>query len=59
MNFEEMHALSQHIDTRIKLLESKIASPMSMMYSNSNQGVKIISMLNGMIENLETKEVFS
>lgn len=59
MNFEEMHALSQHIDTRIKLLESKIASPMSMMYSNSNQGVKIISMLKGMIENLETKKVFS
>lgn len=59
MNFEEMHALSQHIDTRIKLLESKIASPMSMMYSNSNQGVKIISMLKGMIENLETKKVFN
>lgn len=59
MNFEEMHVLSQHIDTRIKLLESKIASPMSMMYSNSNQGVKIMSMLKGMIENLETKKVFN
>lgn len=59
MNFDEMRALSQQIDTRIKLLESKIASPMSMMYSNSNQGVKIISMLKGMIENLESKKVFN
>lgn len=57
MNFNEMHDLSKHIDAQITSLESKLACPINMVYSNSNQGVKILSMLRGMIENVASKKV--
>lgn len=57
MNFNEMHDLSKHIDAQITSMESKVACPMNMMYSNSNQGVKILSTLRGMIENVASKKV--
>lgn len=53
-----MHAAAKQIDTQVKLLEAKVAHPMSMMYSNnSSQGVKILSMLKGMIEDVQAKKV--
>lgn len=58
MNFNDMHALAKRIDSQIKLLETKVSDPMSMMYSkNSGQGVKVLSMLKDTIENIETKKV--
>lgn len=53
-----MHTLAKRIDTQINILESKVSNPMNMMYSdNSSQGVKVLSMLHGIIENLDTKKV--
>jgi len=59
MNFDEMHVLAKQIDTQVKSLETKVAHPMNMIYSNnSSQGVKVLSMLKKMIEDVETKKVF-
>lgn len=59
MNFNDMHALAKQIDSQVKSLETKVAHPMSMMYSNnSSQGVKVLSMLKNMIKDVENKKVF-
>lgn len=58
MDFSNMHTLAKRIDTQINVLESKVSNPMNMMYSdNSSQGVKVLSMLKGIIENLDNKKV--
>lgn len=58
MNFKDMHDFAKRIDTQVKLLETKLAHPMSMMYSNNtSQGVKVLSMLKDMITNVEIKKV--
>lgn len=58
MNFNDMHVMAKKIDTQVTSLEARIANPMSMIYSNnSHQGVKILSMLKNMIEDIETKKV--
>lgn len=58
MNFNDLHVLAKRIDTQVQSLETKLANPMSMMYSNnSSQGVKVISMLKGLIDDVEKKKV--
>lgn len=53
-----MHNFAKRIDAQVKLLETKVAHPMNMMYSNnSSQGVKVLSMLKDMIKNVEIKKV--
>lgn len=57
-NFNDMHALAKRIDTQVKLLETKVADPMGMIYSNnSSQGVKVLTMLKGLIEDVDKKKV--
>lgn len=58
MNFNDMHTLAKRIDAQVKLLETKVSHPMSMIYSNnSSQGVKMLSLLKCMINDVETKKV--
>lgn len=50
--------MAKHIDLQVKTLETKVANPMGMIYSNnSNQGVKILSMLKDMSDGIEKKKV--
>lgn len=58
MDFNDMRASAKRIDAQIKSLEAIVAHPMNMLHSNgSNQGVKVMSKLKGMIEDVETKRV--
>lgn len=58
MNFNDMHTLAKQIDTKVKLLETKVAHPMNMMFhDNSSQGVKVLSLLNDNIQDIENKKV--
>ncbi|XP_050443856.1 uncharacterized protein LOC126847567 [Adelges cooleyi] len=57
MNFSNLHNMAKHIDLQVKTLETKVANPMGMIYSNnSNQGVKILSMLKDMSDDIEKKK---
>lgn len=52
-----MRILAKRIDMQVQSLETKVANPMIMVYSNnSSQGVKVLSMLKGMIEDIEKKK---
>lgn len=58
MEFKHMHNLAKRIDNQVKSLETKLANPMSLMYSDtSHQGVKVLSMLNALITDVEKKKV--
>lgn len=58
MDFNDMRALAKRIDTQVESLETKLAHPMGMMYSNnSSQGVKVLSMLKGLIQDVDKKKV--